>query len=275
MASEKKTPQITICIPHWQVRGLMTLCLRSIRKHSQKYNLEIIVVDNGSRDASLDYLRSLSWIRLIERPHESFANWPENVFTAWDHALPLARGEFFVTMHSDVLVKRDDWLDPFLREIAAGPLVAGVGGWKLTLESPLYALQKQVFGTAVAGIKRLLGRRQRSSWKTGHYPRDYCALYRREVLLQYGLSFCPGSESITGGYPIARRLWTSGFETRVIPTGEIASRLVHIAHGTAALAAEKPLNHKSAQSKVEQRVARLFAEPWVQQLRDEHILDAA
>ncbi len=51
--------KITICIPHWQVKQYMTLCLRSIRKHSQKYDLQVIVVDNGSKDESLDYLRSL------------------------------------------------------------------------------------------------------------------------------------------------------------------------------------------------------------------------
>ena len=78
------SPRISLCIPHWQVRDMMSICLRSIRKHSRKYDLEVIVVDNGSRDDSLDYLRSLSWIRLIERPEERVSNWPANVFTAWD-----------------------------------------------------------------------------------------------------------------------------------------------------------------------------------------------
>src|SRR5260221_5128486 len=94
--------RISLCIPHWQVRDMMSICLRSIRKHSRKYDLEVIVVDNGSRDGSLEYLRSLSWIRLIERPDESVANWPANVYTAWDLGARAARGEFFVTMHSDV-----------------------------------------------------------------------------------------------------------------------------------------------------------------------------
>ena len=92
----------------------MTLCLRSIRKHSGKYNLEVIVVDNGSGDGSLDYLRSIPWIRLLERPEERPQNWPLNVFTAWDRGLDVATGEYYLTMHSDVFVKSDNWLDPFL-----------------------------------------------------------------------------------------------------------------------------------------------------------------
>lgn len=268
-------PLITLCIPHWQVRALVALCLRSIRKHSRKYDLEVLVIDNGSRDESLDYLRSLGWIRLLERPDESCANWPANVFTAWDFGLRHARGRYFVTMHSDVLVKADDWLDPFLREITAESGVAASGAWKLNLENPLYAWQKRVVGSTLAEIKRLFGRKARSSWNEGHYPRDYCAMYRRDVLIEHNLTFCPGEELITGGYTIAKQLWAHGYQTRMIPLHEISRKIVHVAHGTAALAAEKPLHHKSAQIKVEKRVRALFAEPWVRDLRDETALDAA
>ena len=123
-------PRITICVPHWQVIEDVRPCLRSIRKHSRGENIEVIVVDNGSNDASLDYLRSLSWIRLIERPEEKHTNWPANVFTAWDLVLRQVECDYFVGMHSDVFIKADDWLDPFLREIGRGPRVAAVGSWK-------------------------------------------------------------------------------------------------------------------------------------------------
>src|SRR5262249_33993144 len=123
----QRRPRISVCIPHWQAEVYMQLCLRAIRKHSRAYDLEIIVVDNGSRDRSLDYLRSLPWVRLIERPEEGPGNWPTNVFTAWDRGLTAATGEFYLTMHSDVFVRSDHWLDPFLREMAAGPRVAATG----------------------------------------------------------------------------------------------------------------------------------------------------
>jgi hypothetical protein len=235
----------------------------------------VIVIDNGSRDDSLDYLRGLSWIRLIERPQETVSNWPANVFTAWDLGARAARGEFFVTMHSDVFVKHDDWLDPFLREIAVSPQVAAAGAWKLALESPLYALQKRVVGSMLAGIKRLIGRQARSSLREGHYPRDYCALYRTAVLVEQDLTFCPSDISITGGYSIAQQLWTLGYQTRMIPVWEMARNIVHVAHGTAAVSGEKPLHHRSAQLKAEQRARALLTEGWVEQLRRDSHLDAA
>jgi hypothetical protein len=269
------SPRISICIPQWQVRDMLSICLRSIRKHSRHYDLEVIVVDNGSGDDSLDYLRSLSWIRLIERPEESVSNWPANVFTAWDLGARAARGEFFVTMHTDVFVKQDGWLDPFLREITAAPRVAASGAWKLALESPLYAVQKRIVGTCLAQLKRLFGRRARSSFRVGHYPRDYCAMYRTAVLVGENLTFCPGDDLITGGYSIARQLWNRGYETRMIPVWEVARRIVHVAHGTAAVSGEKPLHHRSAQRRAQDRARSLLSEAWVEELRRETILDAA
>jgi hypothetical protein len=274
-APHPQSPRISVCIPHWQVRDMLSICLRSIRKHSRKYDLEVIVVDNGSRDDSLDYLRSLSWIRLIERPEEGVSNWPANVFTAWDLGARVARGEFFVTMHSDVFVKQDDWLDPFLREMSVSPRVAGSGAWKLALESPLYAWQKRVVGSSLAQVKRLFGRRARSSFREGHYPRDYCAMYRTSVLAAGNLTFCPGDDLITGGYSIARQLWGRGYETRMIPVWEVARRIVHVAHGTAAVSGAKPLHHRDAQHRAQQRARALMAEGWVEELRRDAHLDAA
>jgi hypothetical protein len=119
------------------------------------------------------------------------------------------------------------------------------------------------------------GRQARSSFREGHYPRDYCAMYRRSVLLNENLTFCPGDISITGGYSIARQLWDRGHQTRMIPVWEMARHIVHVAHGTAAVSGEKPLHHRSAQLKAERRAQALLTEGWVEQLRRDSHLDAA
>jgi hypothetical protein len=157
----------------------------------------------------------------------------------------------------------------------ASPQVAAAGAWKLTLENPFYAWQKRVIGSALAGLKRLGGRTARSSWREGHYPRDYCAMYRRGPLLKHNMTFCPAPGEITGGHAIARQIRENGYETRMIPVWEMARNIVHVAHGTAAVSSAKPLHHRAAQRKAERRAQSLLAQRWVQELRDDTRLDAA
>lgn len=266
-------PKITLCVPHWQVIEYIRPCLRSIRKHSQGEDVEVLVIDNGSKDASLDYLRSLSWIRLIERPEEKHTNWPGNVFTAWDRGLAEATGDYYVTLHSDVFIKADGWLRPLVRELERSPKIAASGTWKLEVENPLYAAQKRAFGMLSAGLKRLAGKKTEVGFRQGHYPRDFCAMYRRDVLLKHGLTFRCLYGDRGGGYSIARQLWENGYEMGIVPVREMARLIEHVAHGTAAVRGEKKLNHARTQKKAETKVSGLFSEPWIQALIADESLD--
>lgn len=271
--------RISICIPHWQVGDFMAVCLRSIRQYSKSYDIEVIVVDNGSQDDSLVWLRSLPWIRLLERPEEGPGNWPANVFTAWDLGIRHATGEYFLTMHSDVFVLRPGWLDPLLREIRHDESVGGAGVWKLRRQNPLYALQKQIFYYPVKKLKYFLGLRRDSEWKTGHYPRDFCALYRKAVILGNDLSFLPDPSrgfpyDRGGGFSIARKIWDCGAATRMVTVGEMLPRIVHVAHGTAGARSEKKLRNRRNQEKVESRVKDIRQKEWFQAFLKDDALDA-
>jgi len=266
-------PKISICIPHWQVIEYIQPCLRSIRKHSGDEDVELLVIDNGSQDVSLDWLRSLSWIRLIERPEEKHTNWPDNVFTAWDRGLVEARGDYFVTMHSDVFVKSDGWLKPLVRELERSPNVAASGPWKLDIENPLYAAQKRAFGLIRAGLKKLAGGNPPVGLRQGHYPRDFCAMYRRDVLLEHGLTFRCLYGIRGGGYSIARQLWERGYRMGMVPVREMDRAIVHVAHGTAAIRDEKRLTSAHTQRKAETKAGTLFDQPWMQALQNDASLD--
>ena len=266
-------PKISLCVPQWQVLEFIRPCLRSIRKHSRDEDIEIIVIDNGSKDASLDYLRSLDWIRLIERPEEKHTNWPANVFSAWDRGLREATGEYYVTLHSDTFVKSDGWLRPLVRAIEQSPRIAASGAWKLELEHPLFAAQKRVTGLVEAGFRRLIGKRPPVGLREGHFPRDYCAMYRRDVLVRHKLTFACLYGNRGGGYSIARQLWEHGYQMGMVGVREMHRNVAHIAHGTAAVRSEKRLNHGRAQKKAEAKTADLFAADWIQSLVADESLD--
>ena len=276
----KRARKVTIGIPHWQVKPLLAPCLRAIRKHSRAHDVKVIVVDNGSKDESLDYLRGLKWVQLIERPFESPANFPGNVFSAWDEAIKHCDGEFFITMHTDVFIKSDKWLDAFFKRFDNAPHdVAAVGAWKLTLESPFYAWQKQFFQNFG---KRIRGKPLRDVVKLhGKFPRDYCAMYRARAILENDLSFSRGcGVGFGGGLYIWRQLREKGYAHKMIPTTEMAKYMVHIDHGSSAFAeelqlhrAQKTFARRQSQRKVERRARELFNETWVRELINDAELD--
>ena len=112
----------TICIVNYKTLDFTRLCLRSIRKFTN-YPYEVIVVDNNSGDASLEYLRSLGWIRLIERRSE-----PDEQGGGFAHGAGLQLGlencntEFFVSMHSDVFIQKANWLGDLISYFEDGCL---------------------------------------------------------------------------------------------------------------------------------------------------------
>jgi len=104
----------TICVVNYKTLDLTRLCLRSIRKYTRG-PYEMVVVDNNSQDASLEYLKSLKWIRLMERKdptNDSSGGYAHAAALDW--ALQECRTEFFVSLHSDTVVHREGWLDLLL-----------------------------------------------------------------------------------------------------------------------------------------------------------------
>jgi hypothetical protein len=76
-----------------------------------------------------------------------------------------------------------------------------------------------------------------------------------------------------GGYCISTQIWNAGYETRMVDVEEMRSKVVHIAHGTAAVREEKSLRHQRKQKKLEQRAQNMLNEKWVRQLVADDSLD--
>jgi hypothetical protein len=271
---DRRPPLVTICIPHWQGGPLAKLCLRSIRAFTDAPSYEVIVVDNGSKDASLDYLRSVRWIRLIERPDESYANWPANVATAWDLGVREARGTYFMIMHADVFVRCGGWLARFVQALETLDRIGAAGGWKLETPHPLRAALKRAtdFKALKLWLRRRLGRPAPPPPGRELYPRDYCALYRIAPIREHAFSFV--QRIATPGQEMFEQLKSAGYAAQMIPVNELMTYIHHVAHGTAGVAAEAKLRRGHSQRKVEHRTEDLFSQPLVRELLADDSLDA-
>lgn len=272
---DPERPVVSICIPHYQVKDLMTVCLRAIRKYTNGPAYEVIVVDNGSRDGSLDWLRSVGWIHLVERGQETPGNWVRAMATALDIGLERARGQYYLIMHSDTIVKRQGWLLRLVDAIESDSKVGSAGTGKLEVRSPINRLIRRTTDTKRLRLwlrRTFLGDQRVSGRPRERCARDFCALYRTDVLRDHGLSFVQ-KDGYTAGETVHHDLKKLGYGPAIIPVTEMMTYIDHIAHATGAIVPERKLNHTRMFRKTKRRLSRLFDREDIELLLGDPSLD--
>ncbi len=237
-------PKVSICVVNYKTALLTRLCVRSIRRFTPR-PYELIVVDNDSRDESLEYLRSVKWIKLVERKieHVKSGSWVHG--TALDAGFAAATGDFFVSLHSDTIIHREGWLDLLMRPALENPRLACSGCGKLDLK-PRWLM----FLKACTDVKEWL-RKLRPTKRRDFYVRTICALYRAEVLRERKLTFAMDTENnMTCGQQLYYELLDAGVPVNVVPERTMAAYAHHLAHATMAL------NKDSGEFKVRDRTER-------------------
>ncbi len=101
-----KYPMTSIIIPNYNRVDVLKECLESIPRNTYT-PYEVIVIDNGSTDGSVEYLESLDWINLIKNTENI------GVPRARNQGLAKANGEYIVSMDNDVITT-PGWLDTFI-----------------------------------------------------------------------------------------------------------------------------------------------------------------
>ncbi len=217
---------VSIILPNYKTPELTRLCLRSLRKYTPPDAVRVIAVDNASGDASLDYLRSLGWIRLIERTPADIAGMKPALMhtTAMDLAFQQVDTPFVLSFHTDTIVSSPDWLDFLLGEINKSGRIAGVGSWKLEFIPPAKRFGKKL-EVVENRVKQFLGLKKPEV----QFLRSHCALYRTDLLRQYTRGFGDGESA---GKSIHRRLTEAGFTLEFIPPDVLIRYMDHLNHAT-------------------------------------------
>lgn len=123
-------PSFSIAIVHYKTLELTQVCLELLKKHLDNGDLDaksvdVWVVDNGSKDASTNYLRSLNWIHLIER--EPVNN--EEGFVAHGEGLNLIfnqiKTDFVFLMHTDTFIYKPQVFDFMLQKFSHNVVAIG------------------------------------------------------------------------------------------------------------------------------------------------------
>ena len=214
---------LTVLLPNYKTPELTKLCLRSLRKYTDFNQIQIVAIDNASGDESLAYLRSLPWIKLIERSASDIQGMPPPLMhsSALDMALEQVETPYVISMHTDTIVHSPQWLDYLMEHITRSEKTAGVGSWKLETV-PFW---KSVGKALEDGAKTLIGRKHHEFL----FLRSHCALYRTELLKKYTKGFGDGE---CAGSSIHKHLLAAGYELEFLPVCELSRYMAHLNHAT-------------------------------------------
>jgi glycosyltransferase involved in cell wall biosynthesis len=107
------TPRVTLLIPNRNNEPALDLVLERLAEHTTHPDFEVVVVDDGSDDRSLEILRrwrdSGRFARFVlhEQP-------PSGVVVALNKGLELATGDVVVQLDADATVETPGWLEAML-----------------------------------------------------------------------------------------------------------------------------------------------------------------
>jgi GT2 family glycosyltransferase len=122
-------PRISVVIPNWNGRHWLPDCLRALAALTRPPD-EVLVVDNGSDDGSLEYLRDQhpDLRTLVQGHNTGFA------FAA-NRGIEGASGELVALINTDVMLS-PEWLQRMATALSARPAAASAACKMLSLAEP-------------------------------------------------------------------------------------------------------------------------------------------
>jgi len=211
----------SIIIPNWNGANYLPTCLDSLR-HQSYSNFEVIVVDNGSTDASLELLaRDYPEVKAVALPeNRGFAG-------GVNAGIREARGEIVVVFNNDAEADAR-WLEELAKALARHP-EAGMATSKVLLFDRRDVINSAGDFYGVDGVPGNRGVWQRDE---GQFDREeyvfgaagVAAAYRRAMLDEVGL-FDEGLVSFCEDVDLAWRAQLAGWKCVYVPRAVVYHKL--------------------------------------------------
>ena len=122
-----KKPLVSILMLNWNGRQHLTNALNSVKEHTKDFDYELILVDQGSTDGSVELVeKQFPWVQIIKNK----ANL--GIPIASNKAIRKASGKYLYFLGNDTIVSKN-WLKPCIDLVESEPMMAIVGS---TLVAP-------------------------------------------------------------------------------------------------------------------------------------------
>lgn len=215
---------VSIVIPNWNGKRFLAGCLDSLQ--GQRYtSCEIIVVDNGSHDGSVELLESAY-------PHVRLIKFATNTgfSVAVNAGIRAASGEFIALLNNDTVVEAD-WISEMVRVMGECPDI-GSTGCKMLAYDDRKLLDGAGDGYRRGGLPGRIGHRERDlgQFDQPRYILGACggaALYRRRMLQDIGL-FDEDYFAYLEDVDLGLRAQNAGYKCMYVPSAVI----YHLGCGT-------------------------------------------
>lgn len=223
-SSEIGNGRVSVVIPNWNGKRFLSGCLDSLAK--QTYDkVEVIVIDNGSVDGSVEFLQdNYPQIHLIRfEKNTGFS-------VAVNAGIRAADSEFVALLNNDTVVE-PDWLSEMIRAMRGHDEI-GSTGCKMLAYDDKALLDGAGDGYRRGGLPGRIGHRERDrgQFDTERYILGACggaALYRRSMLNEIGL-FDEDYFAYLEDVDLGLRAQNAGYKCLYVPSAVI----YHLGCGT-------------------------------------------
>lgn len=195
----------SIVILSFNTLSLTKLCIESIRKHTEKGTYEIIVIDNASKDSSVEWLKKQPDIRLIKN------DWNAGFSVGCNQGMEIAEGSEILLLNSDTIVT-PNWLTNLCTALYSRSDIGAVGcmtNYSINgqqMEGPYQDID------GLEKFTREFNKSDSSKWVRKLLLIGFCFLLKREVYEKIG----PLDEIFTPGNfeddDYSLRIWQAGYE---------------------------------------------------------------
>jgi len=248
--SPARLDNVSIVLVNYKTLALTRSCLELLQHCLQRVRAPVYVVDNHSDDASIDYLRALDWINLIERHPAGIESGSVAHGRALDCALEKVTTDYVILLHSDTMVYDLRIFSMLLAECLEHPSIAAVGCLEQLDRGPVrtaWRLSKRFIQHYVRRGLRAMGLQARlpKPYRECHL-KSFCALWNVRLMKVHGLTF--QLDDRNPGYELQDRLQQMGYSIKCISPATIFRYLEHLQSGTVAANGGYSNSHRRAQA---------------------------
>ena len=227
----------SIALVNYKTPDVTSICLDLLSSVLDVSRVPVWVVDNGSNDASLDLLKSLNWIRLIERkPSPQEAGFMAHG-CALDLILERVTTKYLLLIHTDTFIYDPSIFTILLTRCAHDDKIAAVGCMEPMLRSLPHTFLRYVARGAKYHFRKyalalgLKSRRPKLHYET--HLKSFCALWNVDIIRKHGMTFSMGNRN--PGYEMQDQLLKLGYQFAVLSPRVIFKYLDHVDKATASM----------------------------------------